>query len=386
MSVEAPSVSIAPVAGPAFSGFNPAEFAPISSISPLVNEGPVSPGFFENASSITENIPKTVETTIPPVFLESFKVPENTPAKGEINFIPVPDLVKEVNQIAFERESPQIKIPPFVDAMQFVEAVQTQDITEKAALEAVREQLREFTAVGISPRVNVVDEKQIALQPNPQTEIQILQVEEAEVSPALKSEQNDTGTQENMEIERFKTVIVEAEEVSRVRELEIGEAGQKAFDEVKVEAEKLGVRVLGMDGNRMKKYLIEHTGNISPIRWGKSGDGSLDQTIREITSGFFKSISEVKDAAKVVIPRNRPAKYAREGNILDENEIAKVEKRHILNLGKSKAVRVITLVKKRIEEIKKTGNTPKITTVIETRKDGVKLEDYPDLAKALAPD
>lgn len=74
---------------------------------------------------------------------------------------------------------------------------------------------------------------------------------------------------EKEDVERFEAKIVEAEEVSKVREIEIGGAGQKAYDEA----------------------------------------------------------SEIKDAAKVVILKNRPAKFAREGNILDEGEVAKVEKR-----------------------------------------------------------
>lgn len=286
--------------------FNPAEFAPISSVCLPVNEGLVAPSFLENTAPLVENISKSPEISIPPVFLESFTELVNNPA--------TPNSLR--GYLEFNQDSEVVA--SFLPRMTSVVSGQT-NITESAQLEAVRTKLRE-----VSSRAR--PQAMVQIEVTTQTS----EIEESKVGSVLEEERKHPGPNENTEIERLKAVIVEAEEVSKVRETEIGEAGQKAHDEVREEARELGVEPVGIDGKRMEKYLTEHEGNISPIRRGMKGDGSLEQTFKEMTSRVFKSVGDIKEAVRAIIPKNRPGKYAREGNMLEDKEVAKIERRNIM--------------------------------------------------------
>jgi len=396
--------------GARIAAFNSAEFAPISGISPVINEGPVAPSFPENNMIHTNGnfAPKGEINFVPSGILEAAadKWAATEPVSNSISEVSkdIPDVVSDAQNIAakvWKTDQPAAQVEPLViaQAKQVAadwEANQPVSVPEafvnpapvsaenQALIEAVRKELRLASASRVSPRVSASTEQPVAA--SPKVEEQIAQAEEEIIKSAIKDDQQDSEARELEEVEKSMLYHVEAEEVSRDRELWIGEAGQKADAEVNKEADKLGVEAVGIDGERVGDILAktETEKVISPTRRGKGPDGSLKLTIQAVKSGFYRSVDEIKKAARVIIPKNRPDKLAKKGNLLEDKEVAKTEMRHIFRLGKATAEVIATIHKKRTERIKKAGKAPVSETTVETKQEGSKIEDT-ELAEVLVP-
>ena len=390
--------------------FNPAEFTPIANIGLVVNEGPVALRFLENNMShkigsflpeIGSFLPAGEINFIPQGLKEAMDIaadtweatkPTNISVQSEPNTVleagniaaaaweatkpaefpmwsynSTPDV--EVDQVAADGEVSQVPVPEA-----FSNPVPV-SVENQAAIEALRQELRLAAAGSVSPQVKLGAEQSSAVtSPVPEANARLTEIEEQLVKNAVKEEEEDLETRENEEVQQLKWVAVEAEEVSTKRVKKIVKAGEKASAEVEKEAKENGMEAAGIDGRRVKEHLFFGEEDISPTRRGKGPDGTLEPTSGEVESGFYKSINALKKAAIGIVARNRPAMWAKEGKTLKNEEFAKVENLHIFKF-KVKTQILVTLVKKRVEEIKRRGNVPVSVKVVETNSQGSRIED-----------
>lgn len=148
------------------------------------------------------------------------------------------------------------------------------------------------------------------------------------------------------EIEELKLKDILDEKVAEQRVYEISEA----IDLAEAEAKAEGVKEIS--GPRILKFIHLHIGLISRIARKLRKDGSLDETLKELSARRFRSSSEAKKQTKELVAQKEPVKRGKEGRAVKEGAVERVFKYHLIKRSPNEEV-VGRVVKKQVVQ---TGN------------------------------
>lgn len=197
----------------------------------------------------------------------------------------------------------------------------------------------------------------------------------------VKEKVEEEKEEETQQLEQIRAKNVVDEAVYQYRVEEFGAAIGKA-EKAKVESQEGGILVEedeSLDGSAIIKQLGTETKD------GRSGlvketgpDGSRVETIEVLGLKDFRSPQEAIEFTAATIADKKPVKQDVKGEEVPEEDVARVKK---FRLFKAEPARVIESRIRQKQAVKNTGPIQeKIVAISESR-----LEDYPQLAEALAP-
>lgn len=342
-------ISVGPAVGPSVG---------IGSI--IVNEGPVAPAFLENTMPLTLNSFKPLGEIIfnpepkPAVLAQVEQVAATAWNVSEP--VSVIQQAEEVAARAWEATEPKVQSIGY--------PVLNHVLDKEKAVVPVIEWTPIPNVIQVQKTKTVYQQASAVAIPSPQEKLVEQIVAEEEIDVKDREEKRMAASEEE-EIESIRLKNVVDVPVSEQREHEIEQATDKA------EAEAIAEGIEGIEGWRIVKFLPhQHPGNESGIiRNTGLRDGSLDETEQELAAKKFVSKTEVKQRAAAIVSKEKPpVKQDRDGQLVKDQDVARVFKHNIFKSHPAKEV-VLRIVKKRkVEVVEEVGQPAQVVTDVIAQK------------------